>query len=47
MTHLSSSGRASLDVSFQEVVHWERIEETGVTTPQLSRIAPNEHPRST
>ncbi|EPG43383.1 hypothetical protein H711_00528, partial [Brucella ovis IntaBari-2009-88-3] len=24
-----------LDVSFQEVVHSERIEETGVTTPQF------------
>ncbi|ABX61599.1 hypothetical protein C064_00754 [Brucella suis 63/252] len=34
-----------LDVSFQEVVHSERIEETGVTIPQFSRIAPNEHPQ--
>ncbi|EPG43355.1 hypothetical protein H711_00535, partial [Brucella ovis IntaBari-2009-88-3] len=34
--------RNGLDVSFQEVVHSERIEETGVTTPQFSRIAPNE-----
>ncbi|CUW45449.1 transposase [Brucella vulpis] len=34
-----------LAVSFQEVVHSERIEETGVTIPQFSRIAPNEHPQ--
>jgi putative transposase len=31
-------------VSFQEVVHSKRIEETGVTTRPVRRIAPNEHP---
>jgi hypothetical protein len=31
-------------VSFQEVVHSEQICQTGVTTPQFFRIAPNEHP---
>ncbi|MBB4956120.1 hypothetical protein H4S14_004209, partial [Agrobacterium vitis] len=31
-----------LAVSFQEVVHSEHIEETGVTTQQYSRMAPNE-----
>ena len=33
-----------LDVSFQQVVHSGRIGETGVTTQQISRSAPNEHP---
>ncbi|MBB4956253.1 hypothetical protein H4S14_004353, partial [Agrobacterium vitis] len=33
---------SALAVSFQEVVHSEHIEETGVTTQQYSRMAPNE-----
>jgi putative transposase len=35
----------ALDVTFHQIVHSGRIMETGVTLPQFSRIAPNEHPR--
>src|SRR5438067_13431222 len=34
-----------LDVSFQEVVHSDRTEETGVTKLQHSSEGPNEHPQ--
>jgi hypothetical protein len=30
------------DVGFQEILHAERIKETGVTRRQLSRMAPHE-----
>jgi len=38
---------SALVVRFQEVVHSEQIWETGVTTPQFSRIAPNGQPPET
>jgi hypothetical protein len=40
---VSISSGIALAVSFQEVVHSEPICQTGVTTPQFFRIAPNEH----
>ncbi|WP_210164528.1 hypothetical protein, partial [Martelella sp. AD-3] len=39
----SERSGSDLDVGFQEVVHSERTEETGVTTLQHSPEAPNEH----
>lgn len=36
---------SGLGVSFREVVHSDRTEETGVTKPQHSPEGPNEHPQ--